>query len=109
MKVVSNQYAAPLLKAKCNAFNKTRRHEWGGRPVGIYNTSSQEGTVVDFLSMRGTTVKILELNQHLQQNKTDIFGEVDLFLSSDDKILLRFAKSCWYIGKCSKIACKTAV
>jgi len=42
-------------------------------------------TVIDFLNMRGITIKIIEFNQHLRQNKTDIFGVVESFLSSDDK------------------------
>jgi hypothetical protein len=51
--------------------------------------------------MRGITSKIIEFNQHLQQNKTDIFGVVESFLSSDDKPP-RLDKSYRWVGKCRK-------
>jgi exonuclease III len=51
--------------------------------------------------MRGNTSKIIEFNQHLQQNKTDIFGVVESFLSSDDKPP-RLDKSYRWVGKCRK-------
>jgi hypothetical protein len=57
--------------------------------------------LIDFQNMRGITSKIIEFNQHLQQNKTDIFGVVESFLSSDDKPP-RLDKSYRWVGKCRK-------
>jgi hypothetical protein len=59
--------------------------------------------------MRGIiTSKIIEFNQHLQHNKTDIFGVVESFLSPDDKPP-RLDKSYRWVGKCRKTAWKRVV
>jgi hypothetical protein len=89
---------------QCYTSNTKRKHKRGGKS----KSSSIGNTVIDFLNMRGITSKIIEFNQHLQHNKTDIFGVVESFLSPDDKPP-RLDKSYRWVGKCRKTAWKRVV
>ena len=76
-----------------------KRHLRGGKSAFKKKDTVDNCNIIDFLNVRGIGSKIYEFNRHLELHKSDIFGLVETFLSSNDRPPNLNQNFRW-IGKC---------